>query len=292
MMIIAAIVVTYNRLDLLKESITALENQSRSLDKIYVVNNGSTDGTLEWLNSKNNLIVINEENLGGANGFYVGIKKAYDDGNDWIWCLDDDTIPEMDALLNITKSKYFGKSDTGFISSIVNWTNGELHKMNAVMPMLKFDIYENIKSDSSVQINGASFVSTIISRNAVSNCGLPIREFFIWGDDVEYTNRIAKKYNCYLKLDSIVIHKTLHNETADFSLMNKSNFHKYKYLIRNHIWFLRKVRKRKFLILNMYEHIKTIYIIIKNGYKNQLLFQVIIPLLKGYSFNPKIINKY
>lgn len=248
-MIISAVVVTHNRLELLKECIAALESQTQKLDQIIVINNGSTDGTKKWLQSKNNLIIVDEENLGGANGFFVGIKKAFDEGSDWIWCLDDDTIANEDTLENLTNSKYFHKPDTGFISSIVNWTNGDLHKMNAVMPMSNLNIYENIKNDNSVQINGASFVSILISRQAIRECGLPIKEFFIWGDDVEFTNRIAKKYKCYLKLDSIVIHKTKLNETADFSLMDESNFFKYKYLIRNHIWFLRKVRKKEILFL-------------------------------------------
>jgi GT2 family glycosyltransferase len=288
----SAVVVTHNRIELLKECITALENQTQKLDKIIIINNGSTDGTKNWLKSKNNLIVVEENNLGGANGFFVGIKKAYDEGSDWIWCLDDDTIANNNTFENLTKSKYFYKEDTGFISSIVNWTNGDLHKMNAVMPISNLSIYENIKIDNSVQINGASFVSILISRHAVRECGLPIKEFFIWGDDVEFTNRIAKKFNCYLKLDSIVIHKTKSNETADFSLMNDSNFFKYKYLIRNHIWFLRKRRKKNNLFLNLYEHSKAIFLILRSAKKNNILYKVFKPLVKGYFFNPKIINKY
>lgn len=291
-MIISAVVVTHNRIELLKECIAALENQTHKLDKIIIINNGSTDGTKKWLQSKKNLIVVEEENLGGANGFFVGIKKAFDEGSDWIWCLDDDTIANDNTLLNLTNSKYFHKPDTGFISSIVNWTNGDLHKMNAVMPMLNLSIYENIKIDNSVQINGASFVSILISRQAIRECGLPIKEFFIWGDDVEFTNRIAKKYNCYLKLDSIVIHKTKLNETADFSLMDESNFFKYKYLIRNHIWFLRKTRKKSNPFFNLYEHFKAIFLILRSAKKNNIFYKVFIPLVKGYFFNPKIINKY
>lgn len=291
-MIISAVVVTHNRIELLKECISALECQNKKLDKIIVINNGSTDGTKNWLQSKNNLIVVEEENLGGANGFFVGIKKAYDEGSDWIWCLDDDTIANNNTLENFAKSKYFNEPDTGFISSIVNWTNGDLHKMNAVMPILNLNIYENIKIDNSVQINGASFVSILISRRAVRECGLPIKEFFIWGDDVEFTNRIAKKFNCYLKLDSVVIHKTKLNEAADFSLMDESNFFKYKYLIRNHIWFLRKVRKKSNLFLNLFEHLKANFLILRSAQKNKILSKVFKPLLQGYFFNPKIINKY
>ena len=62
---IYAIVVTYNRLELLKKSIGALHRQQR-LDQIVVVNNGSNDGTEEWLDGQQDLHVIHQENVGGS----------------------------------------------------------------------------------------------------------------------------------------------------------------------------------------------------------------------------------
>jgi hypothetical protein len=249
---VAAVVVTYNRIDLLKECIDSLRNQQYKLDTIYIVNNGSNDGTSEWLVLQNDLVILNEQNLGSSNGFFVGIKKAFDDGNDWIWCLDDDTIAKNDALIMMMESRNINNPDTGFLCSVVNWVNGELHRMNVVMPLTdKYDIYKNIMDDYSVEVNGASFVSLLLSKNAIRECGLPIKEFFIWGDDAEYTNRISKKFKCYLKINSVVLHKTAKNETADYSLMNNTNFYKYKYLIRNHIWFLRNTRKKNNIFLNI-----------------------------------------
>ncbi|MEY2702433.1 MAG: hypothetical protein RLY43_1066 [Bacteroidota bacterium] len=289
---VAAVIVTYNRLDLLKECVLAIESQNFKLWNIFVINNGSTDGTYEWLKSKKSIIVLNQENLGGAYGFYAGIKFAYDNGADWIWCLDDDTIANEDTLSKLMSSKFINDPQTGFLSSIVKWTDNSLHKMNAVMPISNLNIYDNILSDQILEISGASFVSLLISRNAVTNCGLPIKEFFIWGDDVEYTNRITKFYKGYLKLDSLVVHKTRFNETADFSLMTKDNYFKYKYLIRNHIWFLRFRRKKKNIILNLVQHLEAIYIIMKNSIRAELTINCIRAIFSGYFFNPTVINKY
>lgn len=100
---IFAIVVTYNRLELLKKSIGALRRQQR-LDQIVVVNNGSNDGTKEWLDGQADLQVIHQENVGGSGGFHTGIKVAYDEGADWIWCMDDDVFPKdgcLDELLSL-----------------------------------------------------------------------------------------------------------------------------------------------------------------------------------------------
>ena len=90
---ITAVVVTYCRLELVKKTISALRNQLYKLDSIIVVDNNSTDGTSEWLDSQNDLVVIHQENIGGSGGFYRGIKEAYDRGADWIWCMDDDVYP-------------------------------------------------------------------------------------------------------------------------------------------------------------------------------------------------------
>ena len=93
---ITAVVVTYNRKELLRRCVEHLRGQTRALDNIIVVNNGSTDGTKVWLDEQTDLDVIHQENVGGSGGFYRGIQYAYEKGYDWIWCMDDDVYPESD----------------------------------------------------------------------------------------------------------------------------------------------------------------------------------------------------
>ena len=71
-----AVVVTYNRLTLLKECITALRNQTHKPDAILVVNNGSTDDTGKWLLSQNDLLTITQGNTGSGGGFETGHSGA------------------------------------------------------------------------------------------------------------------------------------------------------------------------------------------------------------------------
>ena len=68
---IIAVVVTYNRKELLKRNITCLRANT-PVSSIVVVNNGSTDGTGEWLDDQKDLTVIHQENVGGSGGFYRG----------------------------------------------------------------------------------------------------------------------------------------------------------------------------------------------------------------------------
>src|SRR5579859_6477154 len=95
---ITAVVVTFNRLSLLKECIAGLKRQTVSLQEIIVVNNGSSDGTAGWLAGEEGLHVITQENLGGAGGQHTGIGRAMEHGADWIWLMDDDAEPYPDAL--------------------------------------------------------------------------------------------------------------------------------------------------------------------------------------------------
>lgn len=94
---IIAVVVTYNRLELLKRTVRCLQ-QNKPVSSIVVVNNGSTDGTADWLKTQPDLVVISQTNVGGSGGFFTGMQHAYQAGADWIWCMDDDVFPRADCL--------------------------------------------------------------------------------------------------------------------------------------------------------------------------------------------------
>ena len=98
-----AIVVTYNRKELLTKVIDALLNQTLPCD-ILIVDNASTDGTENLLSSSNifsknrfNYICLSQ-NIGGAGGFSRGLKIAMETGWNWFWLMDDDAIPDKNAL--------------------------------------------------------------------------------------------------------------------------------------------------------------------------------------------------
>ena len=130
---VTAVIVTYNRFELLKECIAAVKAQTYKPSFILVVNNSSTDGTTEWLNQQHDLIVIQQPNNGGAWGFYTGLKEGYRTNADWFWVMDDDTIPlptALEKLVNAIELTKDEKDVFGFFASKVVWTDGNLHLMN------------------------------------------------------------------------------------------------------------------------------------------------------------------
>ena len=255
---IAAVVVTYNRLELLKECITALKNQTRKLDEIIVVNNDSTDGTKEWLETQEDLTIITQENSGSAGGQYTGIKTAYEKGYDWIWCMDDDAEPLTNALEGINK---YVKDDIAAICPDVLNEKGErliYHRGNIELNKIKSFVLQEPINDSLlkkevVSIDFASFVGILINRKAVDQIGLPNKFFFIHHDDVEYSLRLKKFGNILLIPKEIIIHKEVNNKNLIkrkflWKISYRPKFKNYwmsYFTFRNHFWLLNKYLRTK-----------------------------------------------
>src|SRR5690606_21383745 len=100
---ITAAIVTYNRLDYLKQLISALKSQSRVPDRIVVINNSSTDGTADYLRQNPDIEVITQGNYGSSGGQFTAAKYCYESGSEWIWLMDDDVIPAINCLENLCK---------------------------------------------------------------------------------------------------------------------------------------------------------------------------------------------
>lgn len=264
-MTITAVVVTYNRLILLQECIAAIQKQSVQPSYVVVINNSSTDGTTGWLQTQTHLNTIQQPNKGGAWGFYTGIKEAYKTGADWFWIMDDDTIADATALEELLKAMLLTSDeehdDFGFFASEVVWTDGSLHLMNKPQADKNFKgkkTFEYYRQQGILPLIYNSFVSVLIRKEAVEKTGLPIKEFFIWNDDIEYTQRIIQAgFAGGLVKKSRVLHKTPVNNASDIFTDSKTNLWKYRYGLRNELYtrrykkgygsYMRNVLKRLFV---------------------------------------------
>ena len=132
---VAAVVVTYNRLELLKQNIDKLLAQTCPCD-ILLVDNASTDGTGEAMRALEQTGKIQYRNtganLGGAGGFNFGMRWAVEAGYRYVWVMDDDCLPKPDALEKLLEADQFlgGPENYGFLSSSVLWTDGRECVMN------------------------------------------------------------------------------------------------------------------------------------------------------------------
>ena len=223
---VIAVVVTYNRRKLLSECIAALKNQSRKLDKILIVNNGSTDDTFDWLQNQTGVEFLSQENVGSAGGFHAGIKEAFDRNYSWIWLMDDDGYPRADALEKLLENQ---PEELCLRNCIVI---DREDKKTLVWKTGKFTSYDQV--DKKVINNYAHpFNGTMIHRKIVERVGLPSKQLFLWGDEGEYLYRIIKLH----KIPCCTISDSIHYHPASaFSYKNDWNFGsgwKMYYYVRN-----------------------------------------------------------
>lgn len=285
---IAAAVVTYNRKELLAECVGALLEQTYPVD-ILIIDNASTDGTrqeLEELICQGKVQYINTgANLGGAGGFHVAVKEAVSRKYDYIWLMDDDTIPEKDALSALVQALKDTKENFGFLSSKAVWKDGNVCRMNEQ----KFLDSEVINGKKFTKCRQATFVSLFLPSRVVLQIGLPIKEFFIWGDDVEYTRRISEKYVCYYVPESVVLHKTANNEGSNIATDDVSRMDRYRYAYRNEVYIARKenLSRKLYQISKIAFHIVRV-ILKSHGYRWKKIKIIVGASVEGLKFRPSV----
>jgi GT2 family glycosyltransferase len=187
---VAAVVVTYNRLADLKKCLDTLREQTRPLDTIFIINNGSNDGTEEWLATQSDLRVTTQANLGGAGGFATGIDTAYKAGYTWLWCMDDDCLAAPDALANLLNSPNLGPCIKNSMSVSVN-SRDEL-AFFVDRPNVSYRKVSDMQGLDLIYGVASFFNGTLVHSGVVKAIGIPDKELFIWGDEVEYMTRAQK----------------------------------------------------------------------------------------------------
>ena len=288
---VAAVVVTYNRKELLKENIERLLSQKPAVPDILIIDNHSTDGTKKYIQSyiDDGKIYYFDTgaNLGGAGGFSYGIKVATEKGYDYIWVMDDDCMPTENALNELVKADIALSGNYGFLSSKVLWKDGSLCAMNLQRDTLTHTIEKLDFGYKPVVM--ASFVSLFLPTKIVKEVGLPIKEFFIWTDDWEYTRRISRKYPCYAVADSIVVHKSKSNIGANIATESAERLDRFNYLYRNDVYLYRREGIKGFLYESVRLSFHFVRVMLKSrDNKLNRIKQIISGTKEGLKFEPEI----
>lgn len=191
---IAAVVVTFNRLKLLKRTIDALRNQTWPIAEIVVVNNGCTDGTGEWLEAQKDLTVITQDNVGGSGGFHTGIGHAATLHTDFIWCMDDDVFPTPTCLERLLDAAH--THNDAAILAPRRWQEGRIvchdftdYNLTRPFSSMYRGRIAKLQVTEPTYIVGTAFEGPLIRHDVVEEIGLPNRELFIFCDDTDYCLR-------------------------------------------------------------------------------------------------------
>jgi len=207
------------------------------------------------------------KNLGGAGGFYEGMKAAFEGGFDWIWVMDDDAEPECEALYEL--ERHFDTSTALAVASLLcdadGATNFSSHrgafvsfgdflryllKGKLIVPIQIVAVSADQVRQQRVEIDHASFVGACYSREAVEIIGFPKKEFFIHYDDFEYNKRLKKIGKMTMISASKIRHKEANKTT--FEVRSALGWQRGRqkfgalwikyYSVRNAAWLLRQER--------------------------------------------------
>lgn len=207
---IIAVVPTYNRPNMLKRNLECLLAQTYELNKIVVVDNASEKETVEMLlssglmNNPKIFYIRLEINIGASGGFSTGMQKAMDMGSDWVWVMDDDAFPDASALASLL---IYGRD-----TSLCYWSNCDKDT--------RYQDGLNIK-----KVKHMMFVGLLMHIDLLKRVGLPDHRFYMYYDDVEYSERIYKSGGEIFKVKNSYI------DHDDWRTRGEKPFYKTRFLL-------------------------------------------------------------
>lgn len=214
-----AVVVTYNRLSLLQECLSCIENQELAFSHVVIVDNASTDGTREYLKSLNGKyhILLEETNGGGAKGFSDGIQYVHEHlDTDWILVIDDDAMLEPNYISTIDRQAALFPDCLAFSGTVM--TDGKIQtehrrRISSRPAYSGIPVSESDYNLPYFEYQLSTFCGLCFSASLVQEIGIPRADYFIWFDDSEYSYRICQK-SIIQNINSISLnHKTLLGRT-------------------------------------------------------------------------------
>ena len=241
---VAVVIVTFNRAELLDRMLDGLAAQTHQPDAVIVIDNCSTDHTREVLDARTDLplhVTTTASNLGGAGGFHVGMRAAYDAGWDRIWLMDDDVVPAPDCLAELMAV------DEDCLTSVREDLTGALVEKAAVDFDLRNPLAirpkraavdttypDRASMPALVEVQNVAFEGFMVRRSVVAEIGFPDPAFFIFYDDAEYAIRARRAgWRIWAVRDALLVRQLDFNQQHDLS--GWKGFYMYRNLFVVHL---------------------------------------------------------
>ncbi len=225
---VAIVVVTFNRADLLEGMLRGIAALERAPDLVLVIDNASTDHTPDVLArcALPGLEVHRmADNLGGAGGFHLGMRTAFERGLDRIWVMDDDVVPAPDCLTVLLDQ------DEACLTSVREDVSGALVEKAAIRfdlrtpwaikpktAMVETTFGTRAAMPERVEVENVAFEGFMVRREVIAAVGLPDPEFFIFYDDVDFALRARRAgYHIWAVRDAVLVRQLSFDQQHDLA---------------------------------------------------------------------------
>jgi rhamnosyltransferase len=203
---------SFNDEDVIDRSIQALLDQTRPVDEIVVVDNGSADGTCAKLAAKPVTVLRHAKNLGTSGAVLTGMRYALEHGYEWIWIFDADSAPRPNALeellglyRNLPPER---QEQVWLLSSLhVDAGRGEPEIYEMVFTPDGFRPVRPEPGAKSCEFDSTIWSGCLYKLDGVAAVGLPSADYVLdWGEhEYGYRGRRAG-YRALLQPQSVVEH--------------------------------------------------------------------------------------
>lgn len=248
---IGVLIVTYNRLNLLKKVLTSYE-QGKVLPKyIMVLDNASDKDTAlflaNWKKIKQGYakyVVRLEKNEGSSKGFSTALLECVKLNCDWIFVVDDDAFPTKDTISQLYSfiENHRCNDFAAVCAKVINFGAIDIvHRRRTIKRGLDVkSVPVNLREyeKNQFELDEFSYVGTAINREAIKKLGSTKDDLYIFYDDTEHSLRLRK----YGKIICVPQIEIIHNKKPKTVKVDFQTF----YYIRNRGWMIKKYFGNKY----------------------------------------------
>ncbi len=191
---LAIITINYNSSENTIKLLESLKNQTDKDFEVIVVDNNSDDvgKLMDYKTTETNIIYIkNDRNLGFSGGNNVGIKKALENGVDWVLLLNNDTWVESSFMRHL-KASLEGKEGIVGLALDEGERTAFAGKVEWLKPTLSHITTLKVVMTKSVDklyvIGGAM----LIHKSVFDRVGLLDENYFLYFEDADFCQRALK----------------------------------------------------------------------------------------------------
>jgi GT2 family glycosyltransferase len=193
---IASVTVSRNGRAVLSGHLESLLNQSQPLSELIVVDNASTDGTIELLNEHYPAVKVIRlaNNEGVSGGYSTGLEYALGRKYDWVWIFDQDSRPSSSTLADLLAAyeSFPNREKLGLIAPLpINEATGANYP-SFLWREGQVEVSPERGGEGHILVDMVISSGSLIRRQALMKAGLPRKDFFIDFVDYEHCLRLRR----------------------------------------------------------------------------------------------------